>query len=241
MNDEGMLPDPPIEAEWSLAGFDRIDMPIDWLGEDWALEFSTAGLGAMFRLMAISLRQSPAGSLPGSDHRLAMLMPQNMSREALDEALMHWQMHSDGRRYWDRLVPLIEDAWGRKKGKRNKDALRKRRERLRDQLVKCGLTEIGAKNSDVQDLVLAELPDDARMTFGNVHDAATRAGVIGPVRKLSADENGLSESVRKCPPDSPRTVHGQLQDSPRTVRGQLRDSSDVSDRGEGTTSSAVRA
>jgi len=227
MNQSGVLPEPPIEADVFLGGFDRIDMPIDWLNEDWALDISAAGLGVMFRLYGVSLRQSPAGSLPGDEVKLAAVLPASVPREALDEALTLWVVHSDGRRYWTRVVPFVEDAWSRRRGKTSKDAIRKRRERLCIQLRKCGLSEVGAANGDVQAQVMDEIPDSARMTFQVVFDAATQAGVIGPVRPMRSDKNGLSESVRGLSnsvrgqsTDSPRTVHGQSTDSPRTENGQ---------------------
>lgn len=216
------LPDPPIEPEVTLAGFERIDMPIDWLGEDWALSLSSAGLGAVFRLFTSSLRQCPAGSLPGSDLLVKAAVAGPFEGDDLREALALWELHSDGRRYWPRIVPLIEEAWSRRRGKTSKDATRKRRERLRDQLIKAGCTPTGAANADVQAMVWAELGDDARLTLQNVVDAATRAGVIGPIRPLRRDVSGQSE-------DCPKVSGGQLLDSHGTVTGQFSDSPDVSD------------
>lgn len=220
-------PEPPLEADVSLGGFDRIDMPIDWMGEDWALEMDDAALGALWRLVGASLRQSPAGSLPGARERIVLLVPAAIP-DALDGALRLWPLHSDGRRYWDRLVPLIEEAWSRKRGRRTKDAERKRRERLRVQLVRAGCTVTGAANRDVQDAVLAEL-GDGRLTEVGVLEAALRAGVVSPVRPLGKT---VTRTVRDCPQasnvtvsDSPRTVHGQFSDSSRTVAGQFGDTS----------------
>ncbi|WP_323783833.1 hypothetical protein [Leisingera sp.] len=214
-------PEPPIEAEVSLGGFDRIDMPIDWLVEEWAVGLSSAGLGAVFRLYAVSLRQSPAGSLPGTVHAIEQLIPRSVGDAELKEALELWPMHSDGRRYWARIVPLVEDAWGRKKGKKTKDALRKRRERLAKKLMECGVTENGAKFHELQDMVFDELQDGAQLTTKNVMEAATRAGVIGNVRPVRLDAIGQS-------PDSPKLSDGQSQDSHRTVGGQSLDSPHVS-------------
>jgi len=221
------LPDPPIEADVFLGGFDRIDTPIDWLAEQWALNLSSAALGAIFRLFAISLRQSPAGSLPGELIMIEQLVPRSVGRAELEEALTLWRMCSDGRRYWSRVVPLVEEAWGRKRGKKTKDAMRKRRERLAAKLMECGLTEDGAKYQEVQDLVLAELPDDARLTTQNVMNAATQAGIIGNVRPVRVDRIGQSEDSPKASTDCPKVSGGQSEDSPRTVRGQKTDGSFV--------------
>jgi hypothetical protein len=211
------LPDPPYDADVYLGGFDRIDMPIDWLSEDWALGMSPAGMGVLFRLYTISLRQPTAGSLPADPALIAMLLPANTPIDARNEALSLWHQCSDGRLYWDRVVPLIEDAWGRKRGKATKDSLRKRRERLAQQLVKCGLSEDGAKFHEVQDAVMDQIPDGARHTFDVVYNAAKAAGVIGNIRTVRPDAVGQSK-------DSPRTVGGQSTDSCGTVRGQFSDS-----------------
>lgn len=221
-------PEPPIEAEVSLGGFERIDMPIDWLVEEWAVGLSSAGLGALFRLYAVSLRQSPAGSLPGTVHAIEQIVPRSVGSEELREALELWPMHSDGRRYWARIVPLVEDAWGRKRGKRTKDAMRKTRERLAKKLMELGVSENGAKFGELQDMVLDELPDGARLTTKNVLDAATRAGVLGNVRPVRLDTVGQSS-------DSPKASGGQSADSHGTVGGQSSDSPLVSGRPPGTT------
>lgn len=184
------LPDPPVEVDVSLGGFDKIDMPIDWLTEEWALALSAGGIGVMFRLYAASLRQAPAGSLPAAEALIVSLVPGELPAEHLAEALPLWPVCSDGRRYWFRGAACIEDAWGRKRGKHTKDAERKRRERLKALLVRCGCTETGAASSDVQALVTAELPDGARMTERVVLDAATRAGVIGAPARLSRPGKG---------------------------------------------------
>lgn len=225
---EATQPDPLIEADVYLGGFDRIDMPIDWLTEDWALDLSAAGLGALFRLYHVSLRQGTAGSLPGCETRVAMLLPSNIPTEALQEALGLWTLCNDGRFYWSRIVPLIEDAWSRKRGKRTKDAMRKRRERLAEQLVKCGVTETGAASHEVQNMIFDEVPDGARLTVDTVFNAATKVGLIGNIRPVRVDAVGQSDSVQQCPADSPRTVAGQSTDSPRTVGGRNSDSPIVS-------------
>ncbi|MCD9148505.1 hypothetical protein [Pseudophaeobacter flagellatus] len=214
-------PEPPIEADVSLGGFERIDMPIDWLSEEWALGLSSAGLGAVFRLYAVSLRQSPAGSLPCTVADIEQLVPRSVASEELKEALSLWHSCSDGRRYWSRIVPLIEDAWGRKKGKKTKDAMRKRRERLAVKLMECGMTENGAKFHEVQDMVLAALPDGAQLTTKNVMNAATAAGLVGNVRPVRTDTLGQSS-------DGPKVSGGQSLDSPRTANGQHSDSPNVS-------------
>lgn len=186
------LPDPPYDPDVSLGGFDRIDMPIDWLGEDWALDLDDSTLGCMFRLLQASLRQSPAGSLPGDLSRVMRLAGIEAGGPAFHRAMVLWPTHADNRRYWARLVPVIEEAWGRKKGRVTKEGLRKRRERLAAQLVKAGLTEIGAASHDVQDVVFAELGDQ-RMTEENVLQAAMRAGVVGPVKAFNpATVRGVS-------------------------------------------------
>ena len=214
-------PEPPFEADVFLGGFERIDTPIDWLSEEWALGLSSAGLGAVFRLFAASLRQSPAGSLPNALIDIEQLVPRSVERDHLDEALGLWHSCSDGRRYWSRMVPLIEDAWSRKKGRKTKDAMRKRRERLTAKLMDCGLSEDGAKFHEVQDLVLAEMAEGEQMTTKNVMNAAKRAGVVGNVRPVRADRLGLSQ-------DSPKLSGGQSLDSPRTGKGQYSDSPFVS-------------
>ncbi|MER5172652.1 hypothetical protein [Thioclava kandeliae] len=229
-NEEGYLPEPPIEAHVSLNTFEQIEMPIDWLSEEWALGLSHAALGIMFRLYSASIRQSPAGSLPGCPDQICRLVAGLERGDDIAEALALWPVHSDGRRYWARCVPLIEAAWGRRKGKTSKDALRKRRQRLGEQLIKCGLSQDGAANRDVQDMVLAEL-GEGRLELRLVHDAASRAGIIGPVRKLSADTNGQSVDSHKL---SRVTLSGQSRDSHGTVRGQSSDSPFVSDAANST-------
>lgn len=220
-------PEPPLEAEVSLGGFDRIDMPIDWMGEDWALEMDDAALGALWRLVGASLRQSPAGSLPGPRERV-MLLVSAARPEALDAALRLWPLHSDERRYWPRLVPLIEEAWSRKRGRRGKDADRKRRERLRAQLIRAGCTPTGAANRDVQDAVLAEL-GDGRLTEVGVLEAAQRAGAISSVRSM---RKTVTRTVQDCPQVSNVTVSDSPRDTLRTVgevsRGQFADSCEAS-------------
>lgn len=225
--------EPPLEPDVHLGGFERIDMPIDWLGEEWALGLSAAALGTLFRLYGVSLRQSPAGSLPADPVCVSVLVPGEVPTGALAEVLELWPVHADGRRYWSRVIPFIEDAWSRRKGKTSRDTQRKRRERLRNQLIKCGLTDVGAANHDVQAAVLAEMFDGDRLTFDAVFNAATRAGVIGPVRPLRSDTSGQS---RDCPEvsggqsaDSCWTVAGQSRDRRGTVVGQYPDSPHVSD------------
>lgn len=192
-NNLSALPEPPVEADVSLGGFERIDMPIDWLTEDWALELSVSALGAMFRLFTASLRQSPAGSLPGDEALIASLVPGDLPLDVLADVLPLWPLCSDRRRYWFRGVPCIEEAWSRKRGKATKDATRKRRERLKALLVRCGCTETGAASSDVQALVMAEIADGERMTERAVFDAATRAGVIGAPARMARLAKGGAE------------------------------------------------
>jgi hypothetical protein len=195
-----------------LAGFGWIDMPMDWLGEDWLTDLSDAARGIMWRLIHTALRQtSPAGSLPGKVSAVAELIGRAPDYAPLIEALALWEVCSDGRRYWWRLVPVVESAWGRVRNTKTKDAERKKRQRLAEKLRECGLTDVGSRNRDVQDAVLAQMMDGDKITSRAVFDAATAAQVIGTVRRLSksvtADSLGQSQ-------DSPRTDVGQFSDSP---------------------------
>lgn len=231
---EAFLPDPPYDPDVNLSTFDHIDMPMDWLAEDWALGLSAAGLGVLFRLYAVSLRQATAGSLPADRLRIQTLLQGDAPGAALDEALELWPLHSDGRRYWPRIQSVIDAAWARRRGKKTKEAMRKRRERCKAQLIKVGLTEQGASNRDVLDLVLAEIPEGERLTFQNVYAAAERAGAIGgavrPIRpEVSGTEMDSPEVSEGQSRDSWRTVGGQMRDSHGTVTGQLADSLEVSD------------
>ena len=231
------LPEPPIEAEVSIKTFDMIDMPIDWLGEEWALSLTDDQMGQMFRLIMASLRQVPAGSLPG-DHdqlqRLTGLVPDPV-------VLGIWQECSDGRRYWERLVPVVESAWSRKRGKQTKDAERQRRRRLMLHLVRAGLTETGARNHEVQDAVFIELGAQ-KLTEQNVFNAAQAAGLIGPVTPLrdsQRDRNELSQArpkpSRVTESGQLRDRNGQLRDSPRDSAVTVSDSPHVSEPGKKTT------
>lgn len=198
----GGLPDPPIEAEVTLLGYTTIDMPMDWHTEEWALPLSDAVLGAMYRLAFKSLRQAPAGSLPASPDSCLLLLEGRADRAAVLEALEFWEECSDGRRYWARLVPVIETAWRRYKGKQSADATRKRRERMGKQLQALGVTEAGAKNRDVLGAVFAQMRQGAPLSLGEVRTAAMAAGVIGNIRPLSRVT--VSDSVGQS-----RTVTGQ--------------------------------
>lgn len=181
----GGLPDPPIEAEVTLLGYTTIDMPMDWHTEEWALPLTDAVLGAMYRLAFKSLRQAPAGSLPASAESCLLLLEGCADRGAVLAALEFWEECSDGRRYWPRLVPVIETAWRRYKGKQSADATRKRRERMGKQLRVLGVTETGAKNRDVLDAVFAQMRQGAPLSITEVRTAAMAAGVIGNIRPLS--------------------------------------------------------
>lgn len=235
----GRLPEPPLDPEVTLQGYTTIDLPIDWMSEDWALPLDDAVLGVHQRLLWVSLRQSPSGSIPGDIILIRYLLTGNVDRDALDSALDLWVTCSDGRRYWPRLVPVIESAWARYKGKQGKDAARKRKERMSAQLRLLGLTEDGSRNQDVIDAVWAQMVQGARISLSEVRNAAMAAGVIGSLRSLGA-------SVTRTVLDSPRTVldsSGQLQDSlgqSRTVGGQFSDCPLVPDRPSSTKSSATR-
>ena len=169
--------EPPLDADVSLEGYSRIDLPFRWQGEEWFLEISDAALGIHFRLLLVSLLQVPAGSLPGSSGLNSRLIGGTKNEGSLQEALSLWILHNDGRRYWPQLVPLVEDAWARKRGKQTKEAERKRRERLAINLRKLGLTDEGSKFTEVQDAVIAHLPPNGKWTFESVKAAAQAARI----------------------------------------------------------------
>lgn len=231
------LPEPPLPAEVTLQGYTTLDIPLDWHGEDWALPLSDAVLGLHYRLIWLSLRQSPAGSIPGDPEMCRYLLQGNVDRSALDEALDLWPAYSDGRRYWPRLVSIIEAAWARYKGKQSKDAVRKRRERLASQLRQLGLTDDGSRNADVLDAVIAQMPQGAKLSMTEVRNAAMAAGIIGPVRKLSESVTRTVSDSPRTVLDSIRTVHGQSRDSFRTVL----DSPNVSEPEQATTSCGLKS
>lgn len=177
-----LLREPPLNADVSLEGYSRIDMPFRWQGEEWFLELSDAALGVHFRLYLASLLQVPAGSLPGNSDLCSKLIGGRAEKTFLQESLAQWIVHLDGRRYWPPLVPLIEDAWARKRGKQTKEADRKRRERLAINLRRLGLAEDGSNNTEVQNAVIVHLPLDGNWTFEAVKIAVHAANIIGPVR-----------------------------------------------------------
>ena len=41
--------EPPLNADVSLEGYSRIDLPFRWQGEEWFLELSDAALGCVIR------------------------------------------------------------------------------------------------------------------------------------------------------------------------------------------------
>jgi hypothetical protein len=174
--------EPPLDADVSLEGYFRIDLPFRWQWEEWFLELSDPALGVQFRLFLASCGQIPAGSLPRNSALCSKLIGGRTEESSLEEALVLWLPHSDGRRYWPPLVPLIEEAWARKRGKQSKEAERKRRERLAFNLRKLGLSDEGSNFREVQDAVIAHLSLNGKWNFEAVKEAVQAANILPKAR-----------------------------------------------------------
>lgn len=157
-NEHEFAPAPLVESAVDLTIFRRFEMPVDLLlSEPFVhLRDDPTAWRAQMELVAVSWRGSPAGSLGTSNVMLAAQAGFGSDVEAwlavADKVLRWWTVCSDGRIYFEPLVPVVEDAWQRVDKKRAGDTGRKRLSR-----VKAKLRDIGAL-VDVPEIV-ARVPE----------------------------------------------------------------------------------
>lgn len=121
--------DPPVAADADLRGFPFMPLHVmrlrdsDLVSEATGDEFRAAVL-----LWCASWHQVPAGSLPTSDVALARLAQYGRDVQAFQRdkagALRGWYPCSDGRLYHPVIAALVNEAWSKRRGNRDKAAKR---------------------------------------------------------------------------------------------------------------------